>query len=474
MTARSRRSLVTAACVAAAIAIFGAGTAWANNPFVDIAGNNHAGNIDAIYNAGITTGCDGTHYCPNDFVTRAQMATFLARLGGLSGGTTKNFPKANAKGPTQAYCALNAANPASFKVGPCRTSDVTVDFGNTVGQFGSVATGSDGVPIISYWDNTNGDLRITHCGSPSCSVGNNTVVADSSPGNVGEHTSIAIGLDGMPIVSYYDQSNGDLKVLHCGDVYCIYPNQITTVDTGNGADVGLFTSIAIGADFAYPIISYFDQTNMALKVAHCTNLECTGVDITTVDNLVNAGTFTAITIGTDGLPVMSYRAGSELRVLHCDTPSCTTTHTINVVDSGPVGTALDDTSIAIGVDGLPIISYNDHTNGGIKVAHCVSNTCSGAATITRLEPLGFLDSGTAVAIGTDGLPLLAYVNVSIGELRLLHCTSVTCANATVIVLDKTGNAGGSVSIAIGVDGLASVSYYDSGNGDLKVARAPLA
>lgn len=53
-----------------------------DNRFSDVGeGGVHTGNINAIAEAGITLGCnsDGTLYCPNSFVTRAQMASFLAR-----------------------------------------------------------------------------------------------------------------------------------------------------------------------------------------------------------------------------------------------------------------------------------------------------------------------------------------------------------------------------------------------------------
>ncbi|HEY8596888.1 MAG TPA: hypothetical protein VIL85_00580, partial [Thermomicrobiales bacterium] len=57
----------------------------AANPFNDLVpGSVHNDDIDAIYNVGVTTGCDpDVAYCPTANVTRQEMASFLARLGGL-------------------------------------------------------------------------------------------------------------------------------------------------------------------------------------------------------------------------------------------------------------------------------------------------------------------------------------------------------------------------------------------------------
>ncbi len=46
-----------------------------------------------------------------------------------------------------------------------------------------------------------------------------TLVVDSSTSDF-EGPSIAIGVDGYPVVSYLDQVNNKLKILHCGDVLC--------------------------------------------------------------------------------------------------------------------------------------------------------------------------------------------------------------------------------------------------------------
>ena len=40
--------------------------------------------VEALVDAGITGGCDATHFCPNDYVTRGQMAKFIAVALGLN------------------------------------------------------------------------------------------------------------------------------------------------------------------------------------------------------------------------------------------------------------------------------------------------------------------------------------------------------------------------------------------------------
>lgn len=52
--------------------------------FTDVpSGSQLAGHVSAIADAGVTTGCTATTYCPDLPVSRGQMATFLARALGL-------------------------------------------------------------------------------------------------------------------------------------------------------------------------------------------------------------------------------------------------------------------------------------------------------------------------------------------------------------------------------------------------------
>jgi hypothetical protein len=40
--------------------------------------------VEAIWASGLTGGCGGGNFCPNNPVTRGQMAVFLAKALGLS------------------------------------------------------------------------------------------------------------------------------------------------------------------------------------------------------------------------------------------------------------------------------------------------------------------------------------------------------------------------------------------------------
>jgi hypothetical protein len=96
-------------------------------------GSPHNDNINAIAAAGITRGCnppDYDQYCPNDLVTREQMASFLARTAGLGG----NPPVAH---------ALTAQGVAS---GAAPAGQVLTADGSGGSAFQALPAGTGGTP----------------------------------------------------------------------------------------------------------------------------------------------------------------------------------------------------------------------------------------------------------------------------------------------------------------------------------------
>ena len=191
--------------------------------------------------------------------------------------------------------------------------------------------GTDGLALISYYDATNGDLKVAHCSDSTdsvCTTATRTTL--QSENNVGQFTAVTIGTDGLGLISYYDATNGDLKVAHCFDVACTSATLATPDSVGN---VGQYSTVTTGAD-GLPLISYYDASNGDLKVAHCSDVACTTATLTAVDGAANdVGAPSSMIIGIDGRSLISYYDASngDLKVAHCSDVACTTA-TLTTVD----------------------------------------------------------------------------------------------------------------------------------------------
>jgi hypothetical protein len=343
---------------------------------------------------------------------------------------------------------------------------------NAVGSYTSMAIGADGFPVISYRDNTANALKVAKCVNAAC-TGTSTVTTVDDPANfVGEYTSMAIGADGLPVISYRDATANALKVAKCVNAACTGTSTLTTVDDPANL-VGSHTSIAIGTD-GFPVISYRDGSAGALKVAKCVNAACTGTStLSTVDDSANdVGAYTSIAIGADGFPVISYLDGTafSLKVAKCVNAACTGTSILTTVDD-PANSVGYFTSIAIATDSFPVISYFDNTAGALKVAKCVNAACTGTSILTTVDDaannVGFY---TSIAIGADGFPVISYQDRTDFSLKVAKCVNAACTGTSTIttVDDPATQLGDYTSIAIGTDGFPVISYQDGGA--LKVAK----
>ena len=338
---------------------------------------------------------------------------------------------------------------------------VVAESAGDVGQFTSIAIGSDGNPVVAYYDVGNADLKVLHCDDPLCQSSSSTTVG--STGDVGQYSSIAIGADGFPIISFYDATNTSLRIAHCNDAAC---TSATTTTADNSANVGSYTSIAIGVD-NLAIASYYDTTNGNLMAVHCDNTACTASTTQTVHSTGDVGQHTSIVIGSDGLAAVSYYdvTNGDLRMAHCTNLLCSTATTVAVDTTDDVGTY---STITIAPDGFPRIASFRSTNSNLRFAQCLDTTCS-TTSLSGTSGFNAWGGHFSMIIGADGDELISGYDSGAQQTRLVTCASANCGSLSNARIDFGSDVGQYTSIALGNDGVPVIAYYDATSGDLKLA-----
>ena len=126
----------------------------------------------------------------------------------------------------------------------------TVDSTGQVGDYNSIVVDGSNHIYISYREGTNTRLKYAYKDSPSAAP-TITIVDDPVSTDVGMHSSLEVTAT-EKYITYYDNTNGDVKLAN----YYSGSWHITTPTSGG--DVGLYGSCIVN-DYLY--YSYYDNTN---------------------------------------------------------------------------------------------------------------------------------------------------------------------------------------------------------------------
>lgn len=348
--------------------------------------------------------------------------------------------------------------------------------GGDVGKHTSITVDATNDPYLSYFDETNGDVRMIWRDGIWYAA-----TADAT-GNVGTFSSIAVSATPtLPFISYYDPGNEYLKLAHKTSAGTSVPFDIEQLPLS----VRLLarTSIALNSMSVTPIIAFFDVNDQNLKLAlfdregALSSPPLTypgwGVEIVTPSSNVED---LAFVLDGGEEPHIAYieQTGTTavLKYAHknCLGSGCLTQttaaqptgegmwHIETVTGTGPVGF-----SVALALDpatGNPLIAY--YSNGQLKYA-----VKSGGSWAVETVPDAAGDVGrhVSIALNTNGDPHLLYYDATNGNLR--HAVK-TATGWTATTLDGTAaDVGQYTAVVIGTDDILHGTYYDVTNADLK-------
>jgi len=285
-----------------------------------------------------------------------------------------------------------------------------------------------------------------------------------SVGDVGTHTSLAV-VDGSPAISYYDNTNDDLKYVRATDASGGSWGTPATVDSAGL--VGRYNSLAVVN--GNPAISYyrFDTSELIYARADDASGGSWGAPVT-VDSTGLVGEYTSLAVVT-GNPAISYYdevLGNLKYIRASDGVGASWGAPVTPDSAGEVGKY---TSLAV-VNGNPAISYLDETNYDLKYVRANDDSGANWGTPQTVDFTGQVGHFTFLVV-VNGNPAISYYDWTNDDLRYVRADDDSGASwGTPAILDSTGNVGEYNSLAV-VNGNPAISYFDRTNADLKYVRA---
>jgi hypothetical protein len=335
----------------------------------------------------------------------------------------------------------------------------------------------NGVPVI-FRLITGNRIEVIKCDNLSCASPTSSILVNGTAGTSG--FGAALGKDGLPIVSYDDQTSTYLTIIQCGSESCDPALSLNTTTSMNGSggmptvSNGSASNIVIGGD-GFPFI--VSRNSSTFNHTHCVDLSCsqssvygsgtTGISLGAISNpfarvyakTINDGdTSASFSVDSNGLVIANS--------LRSDTAG-------NVTIASNTTTSLNVKNASTGVAVFTVDSYNGNVGIGdstpdAKLDVETSSTSTTAGTfngqLLTVSDTGVVTSGTDT---TGGLTLaVTRTGATGGTINTNGLTvTVTADNAGA----GTSNAYGQYVTVNGADNNYAAYYTGTGSLSLVVA-----
>jgi hypothetical protein len=382
------------------------------------------------------------------------------------------------------------------------------DFGSN----NAMAIGADGFPVIAHVeldpDGYDDALYITKCGNADCTANNTRTFIDSAFSTYGSAASIVVSADGLPVVGYIDFQ--EFKVVKCGNPACSIGNTLTTLGSNeNGLGYSTSASIALSPHTGLPVLAFSRYILIASAhvVIACNTPNCSSATTTNLSGVDLNYDFSlhksSMAMGSDGFPLFSYvgrvddghgNTSRAIKVLKCGNVTCSSGNITSVISMPttlppfPQSPRLVSTqsrhwpSIAIGTDGLPVISFvtyaplpvgesfDEKTPTALTFARCKTESCSVTASVSVVDSSGAqVGAANTISVPADGRPVVSYYDSTGKKLKVAKCGGASCSSQNTVNVvdikvlrhfDFNSNSGFWSSMAIPADGRPIISYSD--------------
>ena len=291
--------------------------------------------------------------------------------------------------------------------------------GSAVANYGVTTYLEGNNPFIIYFTNASGsEEKFVTCNNSACTSTSTT----SDGADNRNHVSSFRTSDGTPYLLNGVSNSGQISARRCTNVGC---------NPSNWLQFGTFLSGASQASRPIPLLSSSGnpisvyERNGDLQVYTCSDSGCSGGSQNTVVN-GGVGSYMSAML-KNGLPLIAYVRNGGVQLLFCGNWSCSSGNTTRTIDaSGATG----QVSVAVGSDGIPVLSYfKGGSTADLYMARCNNSTCSGTPTRTRIYTGGVSNQNTVIGLRSGNIPGILFRDGS-ANLKYVACTDQVCTPDT--------------------------------------------